>query len=233
MLNDLIGGRVISIRERLWVPLDCYEALLDEILLKIRCICRLDYASTTLFGPVADWADEACLVHGLKSKRCVCWSTLFTALILIYDLLPVLLLPPAEWWAMEATCRLEQDVRTWPHFIIDSTATREWRHGEDQWVGDQLRLILLEQELRLLDIAAMVGDDKDILGHFDLLIDSLHRENSVEAVMEEEVLVDCRFSIALVHLPLLLSSIIVWFTRERTLNISVTFNLITFLTGIS
>ena len=79
----------------------------------------------------------------------------------------------------------------------------------------------------------MVGDDKDILGHFDLLIDSLHRENSVEAVMQEEVLVDCRFSIALVHLPLLLSSIIVRFTRERTLNISVTFNLITFLTGIS
>ena len=54
MLNDLIGDRVVSFRERLRVPLDRNEALLDEILLKVRCICWLDYASATLFGPVAD-----------------------------------------------------------------------------------------------------------------------------------------------------------------------------------
>ena len=96
---------------------------------------------------------------------------------------------------MESTCRLEQDVRTRPHFIIDSTATRERRHYEDERIGDKLRHILLEQVLRLFDEAAMVGDYKDILGHFDLCIDILNRENSIEAVVQEEILIDCRFAI--------------------------------------
>ena len=87
---------------------------------------------------MAERANEPCLVNGFEHEGCI------DGLLTLCSLPPVLLLPPAEGWSMEATCGFEQDVGTRPYLIIDTSSTWKRSQGEDQWIGDKLRYILLE-----------------------------------------------------------------------------------------
>jgi hypothetical protein len=87
---------------------------------------------------------------------------------------PVLTLPPAEARSVVLAVLLEQVARNSPYLVVEAASARLPRDAEYDWSGDQLRSILLKQNVILLDEPTVITNQENVFHKVIVIVNYLH-----------------------------------------------------------
>ena len=147
MPHDLIRHWIILLLNHIGMPLNRNMALLQKVFYGQKP--WLNNTATALLHPVALRARVTLPVDRLEYE----W---LEALLLLEKLLPVVLAPPELVMVQELAAAFQDVVGKRPNLLVDTKAARLGRQNQDQRRGKQLRLVRVEEVVRLLDEAAVV-----------------------------------------------------------------------------
>ena len=124
VFDHFIGLSIVALSQDLGMPFNRYKALFDKVFLENWCVSWQNYATATFLGPVAERADVPRPIDSLEHE----WRVNVLRLV-VKDLTPVFALPPARIRSMESTRRLEEDLSSGPHFIVNAPARGHCRQA--------------------------------------------------------------------------------------------------------